>query len=392
VRGLRGQTSLRNFRLFLAYRVLTRLLLFAPYIQLFITGVQRLSQRDYGLLQGLYYLVVVAAEVPSGVLADRFGRKTILVLGALINGLGCFLFALAHDFPTFAAGELLFGLGTAFVSGADSALLYDSLAAERREAEYPRAEGAAQASWLLATVIGYPLADRLLVVNGNPVLAYWFAGGLSLLGVLVGLFFTEPPRGERQSAREITFGAIRDVVKVPGVLRIILYSIGVFALLRAAVVLFFHPVLRAQGITADFYGTILAAMNLVGAVAALRAHRWIARGERMVVLLVPGALLLMFLALALLRFPLAAAFFCVQGAAFGIYPPLTRFLLNRRVPSARRRATILSLDSLACRLAFSPLAVFAGWALADLGLGRAMAATALLACVPIVVIPLLRRS
>jgi len=381
---------LRNFRLFLLYRVLTRLLLFAPYIQLFITGVRGLSQAQYGLLQGLYYLVVVAAEVPSGVLADRFGRKTILVLGALINGLGCFLFAVAHDLPAFALGELLFGLGTAFVSGADSALLYDSLAAEQKEAHYPRAEGAAQASWLFATVVAYPLSDRVLVVDGNPVLAYWIAGGLSLLGAGVGLLFTEPPRGERQSAKEITFGAIRDVAKVPGVLRVILYSIGVFALLRGAVVLFFHPVLEAQGIPPDLYGTILAAMNLAGAVAALRAHRWISRGERRVVLLVPGALLLMFLLLSLARFPAAAGLFLVQGAAFGLYPPLTRFLLNRRVPSARRRATILSIDSLACRLAFSPLAVLAGWALGGLGLSGAMAATALLACVPIAVLALKR--
>lgn len=380
---------MRNFRLFLAYRVLTRLLLFAPYIQLFITRVRGLSQVEYGLLQGLYYLVAVAAEVPTGVLADRFGRKAILALGAAINGLGCFVFALSHDFGTFALGEILFGLGTAFVSGADSALLYDSLAAERREAEFPRAAGAAEASWLLATVIGYPLADRLLVVGDDPVLAYWISGSLSLLGAIVAMLFVEPPAGERQSAREITVGAIRDVVTVPGVLRVIAYSVGVFALLRASVVLFFQPVLEAQGIPPDFYGTILAAMNLAGAVAALRMHRWLDRGERTVVALVPGALLIMFLLLANGG---PWALFLVQGAAFGLYPVLTRHLLNRLVPSARRRATILSLDSLACRVAFSPMAVFAGWALGDVGLDAALMVTAALACVPILMIPLLKKN
>jgi predicted MFS family arabinose efflux permease len=169
-------------------------------------------------------------------------------------------------------------------------------------------------------------------------------------------------------------------------------SVGTFALLRAAVVLFYHPVLEAQGVRPDFYGTILAGMNLAGAVAALRTHRWLERGERTVAILVPGALLFMFLLLAALKTPLAAPLFLVQGAAFGIYPVLTRHMLNRLVPSARRRATILSLDSLACRVAFSPMAVFAGWALGHVGLGGAMAATAVLACVPIVLIPLLKRS
>ena len=325
-------------------------------------------------------------------LADRLGRKAILATGAAINGIGCFVFALSHDFPTFALGELLFGLGTAFVSGADSALLYDSLAAERREAEYPRAAGAAEASWLLATVIGYPLADRLLVIDGNPVLAYWISGSLSLLAVIVALLFVEPPLGERQTAREITVGALRDVATVPGVLRVMALSVGIFALLRASVVLFFHPVLKAQGVPPDFYGTILAAMNLAGAVAALRAHRWLGRGERTVAVLVPGALLFMFLLLPLAKTPAAAALFLVQGAAFGLYPVLTRHMLNRLVPTARRRTTILSLDSLACRVAFSPMAVFSGWALGNMGLDAALLATAALACVPILMIPLLRRS
>lgn len=383
---------MRNFRLFLAYRVLTRLLLFAPYIQLFITKVRGLSQAEYGLLQGLYYLVAVAAEVPTGVLADRFGRKTILAAGAAINGIGCYVFAVSHDFPTFALGEVLFGLGTALVSGADTALLYDSLAAERREAEFPRAAGAAEASWLLATVVGYPLADRLLVVDGNPVLAYWISGSLSLLAVVVAMLFVEPPAGERQTAREITVGALRDVLRVRGVLRVMALSVGIFALLRASVVLFFHPVLRAQGVPPDLYGTILAAMNLAGAAAALLAHRWLGRRERAVAILVPGALLLMFLLLPLAKTPAGAALFLVQGAAFGLYPVLTRHILNRLAPSARRRATILSLDSLACRVAFSPMAVFAGWALGHKGLDVALLATAALACVPILMIPLLKRS
>ncbi len=322
-------------------------------------------------------------------LADRFGRKAILAFGAAVNGIGCWVFALSHDFATFALGELLFGLGTAFVSGADTALLYDSLAAEKREAQFPRVAGAAEASWLLATVIGYPLADRFLVIGGDPEPAYWISGSLSLVGAFVAMLFVEPPAGERQSAREITAGAIRDVVTVPGVLRVIAYGVGVFALLRASVVLFFQPVLAARGVPPDFYGTILAGMNLAGAVAALSVHRWFERRERTVVALVPGALLLMFLLLALgAPWPL----FLVQGAAFGLYPVLTRHLLNRLVPSARRRATILSLDSLACRVAFGPMAVFAGWALGHTGLEWALVATAALACVPILAIPLLRRS
>jgi len=358
-----------------------------------MTETRRLSDAEYGALQGLYYLVVVVSEVPSGICADRLGRKGTLVVGALVNALGCFLFAVAHDFWVFAAGELLFGLGTALVSGADSAMLFDSLAANGREHEYARAEGAAQASWLLVTAIGLPLADRFLVVGGDPVLAYWVTGGLSLLGCACALGLLEPPLGKRLSTREITRAALGDVVRIPGIARLIVYSIGLFALLRASIVMFFHPALEDLGLPVDSYGTILATVNVVGAVAAWRAHGWLRRaGERAFLVAMPLTMLWMFLLLATLDLPAAALLFCLQGAAFGVYPLVTRSILNRLVPSARRRATILSMESLACRVAFSPLALVAGGMLGRLGVERAMAATALLACLPFLALPLLRRT
>jgi len=125
----------RNFRLFLAFRATTRSLLFAPYIFYFMTSVRGMTATEYGALQAIYYWAVMATEVPSGVVADRLGRRGTLAIGALVNGVGCWIFAVSHDFGTFAAGEVLFALGTALISGADSAMLFDSLAAEQREAE-----------------------------------------------------------------------------------------------------------------------------------------------------------------------------------------------------------------------------------------------------------------
>ncbi|MDH3592469.1 MAG: hypothetical protein OER88_11350, partial [Planctomycetota bacterium] len=75
---------------------------------------------------------------------------------------------------------------------------------------------------------------------------------------------------------------------------------------------------------------------------------------------------------------------------FGIYPLVTRSILNRLVPSGTRRATTLSIESLACRIAFCPIAYFAGWAHGSLGVHRAMAATALMACLPLAILPLIR--
>jgi MFS family permease len=384
--------SSRNVRFLLLYRATTRAILFAPYIQFFMQVARGMSEAQYGLLQGIYYLVVVLTEVPSGVIADRFGRKTALIVGAGFGVVATVVFTQSYTFLSFAVGEVFFALATAIISGADSALLYDSLAADRREAEYPRAEGAAQASALLVTALGLPLADRFLVVDGDPVLAYWVTGGLIAVGALSALRLVEPPVGRRYSTREITVGAWRDVIQIPGIARLIVYSIGVFALLRAAIVNFFHPVMAGAGVPVHFYGTVLAVVNVLGALAAWRAHGWLKRfGERTAMVAMPVALLYMFWLLTRLKLPPAALLFCIQGIAFGAYPVLVRSILNRLVPRAERRATVLSIESFACRIAFSPLTVLAGWSLGSLGLDAALALTALLACVPFVILPLLRR-
>ncbi|MFQ5843469.1 MAG: MFS transporter [Planctomycetota bacterium] len=387
----------RNFRLFLGFRATTRAILFAPYIFHFMTAVRHVTVEQYGILQAIYYITVVAAEVPSGVLADRIGRRATLVAGALLNSAACFVFAAAPGFWQFAAGEALFALGTASISGADSALLYDSLAARQRQSEYPRAEGAAQAVWLGATALGYPVADLLLVRAHagveDPVLTYWVTGGLNLVGVACALAMREPPVQRRLSTREITRGAIRDVIGIPGILRVIAYSVGVFLLLRAAVVSFFNPVLDACFVPVDSFGLVLAATNVIGAAAVYLMPRLLRRyGERPCLVVVPLSLVLMFGLLIPLRTPPAAALFCIQGAMFGVYPVLIRTMLNRLVPSAERRATILSIESMVCRVAFALAAVYAGWALGALGLGAALGTTALVACLPFLFLPLLSRA
>ncbi len=375
--------SRRNVPLFFAYRATTRAILFAPYIQHFMSTVRGLSKQEYGDLQAIYYVAVVALEVPSGVFADRFGRKWALIAGALASVAGCLAFALAWNFSMFVVGEILLAMGTALISGADSAMLFDSLATDGRENEYARAEGAGQAIWLLGTGIGFPLTGFFLVINGDPVLAYWVTGVLAAVGALVACFMTEPPVRQRLTTREITVGAAAEVVRTPALGRLILYSVGVFALVRAAMVTFFDPAMKAFSIPVEIYGSIFCVVNLVGAFAAWRAHHWLGRvGERPFLLAMPVLMTVMFLGLLPSHHPAVAGLFLLQGVVFAIYPLVVRARLNRLVRGAEKRATILSMESLACRIAFALLSMIAGRALGLWGLNGAVMLTLALALVP----------
>ncbi|MAE94387.1 MAG: hypothetical protein CL910_06980 [Deltaproteobacteria bacterium] len=378
--------------LFVAYRACTRFMLIAPYFFHYATSVRGLSPAAFGWITAVYYVTTVVLELPSGILADRFGRRRMLVAGAVALGLGSLLLGNAHDLLTFVAAEMLFAIGTGMISGADSALLYDRLADEGRPEDYPRIEGAGTAAWLLSTALAMPLADLFLVRGGDPTATIWFTAGAQGLAVLLALTLREPARRNR-GFREITLGAMRNVVRVPGVARWIAISVGVFVLIRAAIVLVYNPVLTAASIPVERWGTLLAGINLLGGLAAWQAHRvTYGRNAERLIFLLPVVLGAMYLGIAFLRTPAVALLFGVQGIALGLYPVAMRAVLNRRIPEAEHRATVLSIESLACRLGFAATALVVGSRLEAESLGVAIAAVLAIGLAPIGLAGLLRRS
>ncbi|MDP2888783.1 MAG: MFS transporter, partial [Bacteroidota bacterium] len=100
-----------------------------------------LSMSQIFLLKSIYSIAMVVAELPSGYLADVWGCRRTLLFGAVMGTIGIVIYSISSDFASFAVAEVILGVGFSFVSGADSALMYDSLKAENRENEYIKFEG-----------------------------------------------------------------------------------------------------------------------------------------------------------------------------------------------------------------------------------------------------------
>ncbi len=97
-----------------------------------------LSMKDIMILQAVYSIAIVVLEVPSGYLADVIGRKKTLIIGAVFGVFGFTTYSLSFGFMGFLVAEIILGIGQSCISGADSAMLYDSLAGQRRrEKIYP---------------------------------------------------------------------------------------------------------------------------------------------------------------------------------------------------------------------------------------------------------------
>lgn len=138
-----SQRASRNLRCFTAFRAFFSARFYYPvYALLFLDF--GLSLEQFGILNAVWALTIVLSEVPSGALADTIGRRKLLITAGICMAaeMGVLLIATPGGgnlvFYLFLLNRIISGLAEAAASGADEALVYDSLKAAGRELEWAR--------------------------------------------------------------------------------------------------------------------------------------------------------------------------------------------------------------------------------------------------------------
>lgn len=362
----------RDLQLFHAYRFLSTSYLFIPAMVPFFHA-RGLSFLQIALLNTVYAFTAIVFEVPTGALADRFGRCRAMLLGSLLMALGCVVNYGGSGFWTFALGEGMLALGMTLTSGADSAYLYDLLRSAGREHEYRRFEGSATAAKLvgaaLALVAGGVLAHFSLEATYAASAFVCLAAALVAFGLREPAFTREDDadflHGMAHAARLVwRSGALRFAVG---------FSVLVFTLVRMG--LYLHqPYLQQAGLDLAYVGAVLAALSLVGAWGASRIEA-IRRvfGETNLVWLMPLLLAVSYGALGLWFATWGVLLLGIQSLVNGVYSPFSKELVNREVADSGQRATVLSVESMARRLAFGAFAPAVGAMIDVRGLGAGLA-------------------
>ena len=100
-----------------------------------------LTITDLFVIQAIYSVTIALIEIPSGYVADVFGRKNSMIIGTFFSFLGILTYSLSFGFDGFLLAALCLGVGQSFISGSDTALMYDSLVELNRSDDFIRLEG-----------------------------------------------------------------------------------------------------------------------------------------------------------------------------------------------------------------------------------------------------------
>lgn len=358
---LPDEVTTMRYQLFVLYlvRALRSFMIVMPVIGIYFLE-HGLSVKDIFVLQVIFSIAVILFEVPSGYLADVFGRKVSLVLGAMLGAIGFLLYYLAPSYVGFVFAEIILALSVGFFSGAQSAFLYDMLLQYGRETEYKKFAGRFMSVGTLSEAIGALSATLALILLEIHTL-FLIDAGLIAIAFLFALSLREPRRHEEQkhvSMLEAVHFATRENKK----LKVLNVFSGFLSASTLTMVWFTQPYWQALDVEVTYFGVMWAALMLASSVGSFYAHHVSGNVRFKTLFGVFGiSVFVLYGALGLgaghMATLLVLPFFWLLR---GVSAPLINDYVNRETASAMR-ATVLSINQLYARIIFSLLSPFLGW-------------------------------
>jgi MFS family permease len=175
-------------------------MLWTPVEKLFMNEIG-FDAAAVGVMAAAYAAVTPLAEIPSGILADRWSRRGVLMLANLALTASVLVGGFSHDVPTYIAGAMLLGVYFALNSGTVDSIIYDAVLEETG-----RSDG-------FTRLLGRARIVESASLAGSSLLGGWLAAVLStrttyfltvpfVLASVLALCWLREPRLHRGAGRE----------------------------------------------------------------------------------------------------------------------------------------------------------------------------------------------
>jgi MFS family permease len=359
---------------------------FEPF--LFLAFLEKgLGFTQIGLLIAVRELTTNVLEIPSGAVADVFGRRLAMIVSFLAYIVAFLLFGFASSMGLLYAGMMLYGVGEAFRSGTHKALIFAWCRKQGRENERVRIYGYTRSWSKYGSAVSVLLAAPLVMYSDNYQWIFFAAIPPYLLNLLNFLGYPkelDEIEGQERSVAELlrrTGRTLSESVRLPRLRRLFLESMG-FDGVFAATKDYLQPVLEALALAlaiswisaeswsdtqraALLIGPVYFVLHLLSGAASRASHRVsdAAGGEERAARWLWAASVLIFAALTVSGLMGALTAMVVAFVAVHVLENVWRPVLISRFDvhgGATQGASLLSIESQARRVATMILAPLLG--------------------------------
>lgn len=331
------------------------------FYRLFITDQQ------VGILDGMAFAIGLIAEVPSGALADTYGRDKMVKLGLILAGCGVFTQAAGSSFLPFFVGQSIMMIGLSLVSGADEALFFDELKFERSSTAWRKLVTRGAQTALIGSVIATVIGGWLHTINPR---IPWVLFGLSFIAAAIPIWTLNDSRLRNARQRlSIELRAYFSNIKIgfeqfrrPKLVLYVPIIVAIQGLFYAADWGILRPILLDRFQFDPFWGSVVIAVSSLITVGALSLmHKYAdslsEKGAIAVISLCAAASLL----LSALDIG-AWGFVVILTMSLGgdLLSPFMSEVLNNQAPE-NQRATVLSVANFFSMIPYVLLAPLIGY-------------------------------
>lgn len=340
---------------YFAFKFLVSITFFGAVLVPMLTQWGGLSLAEAQILQSWFMFWIFVLEVPTGVIADFFGRKYSLALGALVMALACLIYGLVPNIGIFLLSEFLFAAAVALMSGADNALLYDALKDRGEEEKSKEVFARAHSLHLIGIAVAAPLGSLIaaalglqwpMILSSIPI----------FLAALVAWSLPEPKAKAPVSERKRYLIIARDGIKFflgHKKLRHLAADAIIIASVAYFVLWLNQPLLEQAGVSIYMFGyfsVLLIVAEVLISASFVRLENLVGGIKnylRLSALITAGG----FFLVALYPHPITIGLFLVLAGGFGLTRmELMNSYINGFIPS-EQRATVLSAISMFRRVA-----------------------------------------
>jgi len=341
-----------NIKKFYIFSFLRELLFIIPVVVLFWQE-NGLSLTKIMILQAIYTLSIAIFEVPTGVFADKIGRKQSLTIGAFVLLIAAVVYSIGYNFWQFVIAEVVWGLGVTFASGADSAFVYDTLKQLKKEHDFKKIWGHSKSLEYLAAgtaaIVGGFVATYSLRLN-------WVLVAVSMLLLFfVSLSFKEPKHYQKLGRKNYwshTIECFKESLTNKNLLFLLLFS-SLLSTMWGIALWFYQPYMNQSGLKIAYFGLVWASFSIFAITGSKYAHKIEEKlKEKLSLWLIVLANILSLIFMSYWFIIFGFIFIVMQQFIRGFANPVLQDYTNKHLTS-EKRATLLSIQNLSGKLMFT---------------------------------------